>query len=175
MRRRASRAWDPHIPNVGPAPAPKLHARGHGAALACRPPPGPRVVDADPRRAREGGAACDDHGGRKRREGGGPEGKHIAFVPNSPSLDPDAPCPRRWGIEINYQMPRQTRMRTPARRACQDLLLCGVAHGAQRAGHAALGQGGRRIPKAALSSHAAGVLLEYGVQPWLRPPRKPPP
>ena len=83
-------------------------------------------------------------GARKRREGGGPEGKHIAFVPNSPSLDPDAPCPRRWGIEISYKMPRQTRMRTPARRACQDLLLCGVAHGAQRAGHAALGQGGRR-------------------------------
>jgi len=118
--------------------------------------------------------------GRKRREGGGPEGKHIAFASNSPSLDPDAPCPRRWGIEIIYKMPRQTRMRTPARRACQDLLPCGVAHGAQRTGHAALGQDGRRGRPAdpegdAQLSHAAGVLLEYGVQPWLRPPRKPPP
>jgi len=52
---------------------------------------------------------------RKRREGNGPEGRYIAFAPNSPSLDPDAPCPRRWGIEISYKMPRQTRMRTPGR------------------------------------------------------------
>ena len=53
--------------------------------------------------------------GRKRREGDGPERTHIAFASNSPSLDPDALYHRRWGLEISYKMPRQTRMRTPGR------------------------------------------------------------
>ena len=52
---------------------------------------------------------------RKKREGDGPEGMHIAFASNSPSLDPDALYPRWWGIEISYKIPRQTRMRTPGR------------------------------------------------------------
>ena len=118
---------------------------------------------------------------RKKREGDGPEGKYIAFASNNPSLDPDAPCPRRWGIEINYKMPRQTRMRTPGRDEhvrifCFVVSLMGhnarvMLHSDRRAGG-----DGRRIPKMTLSSLTLlEFCLEYGVRPWLQPPRKPPP
>ena len=119
--------------------------------------------------------------GRKRREGGGPEGKYIAFASSSPSLDPDAPCPRRWGIEINYKMPRQTRMRTPGRDEHVRIFCFVVSlmvHNAWTMLHSDRRAGGddRRIPKMTLSSLALlEFCMEYGVQPWLRPPRKPPP
>ena len=118
---------------------------------------------------------------RKRREGDGPEGRYIAFASNSPSPDPDAPCPRRWGIEINYKMPRQTRMRTPGRDEHVRIFCFVVSllvHNAWTMLHSDRRAGGddRRIPKMTLGSLTLlEFCMEYGIQPWLRPPRKPPP
>ncbi|MCY4252459.1 MAG: hypothetical protein OXD41_04065 [Thaumarchaeota archaeon] len=50
-----------------------------------------------------------------RCKGDGMDGKHIAFASNNPSPGPDAPYPRRRGIETSCKMPGQARMRAPGR------------------------------------------------------------
>ena len=117
---------------------------------------------------------------RKRREGDGPEGKRTAFAPNSPSHGPDAPCPRRRGIETSCKMPWQARMRTSsrdehARIFC--LVASPMAHNAPATLLSDRGRrNGRRIQKMALSTPALlEFCREHGVQPRLRPPRKPSP
>jgi len=117
----------------------------------------------------------------KKSEGRGPEGKHIAFATNMPSVDPDGPYPRRWGIEIGYKLLKQTRMRTSSRDE-NVRIFCFVmslmVHNAWTMLHSDRGTAGdsRRIPATSLKFLIVlGVCNEFGVQPWLRPPRKPPP
>jgi len=118
--------------------------------------------------------------GRKKREGKGREGKHVAFA-TMPSADPDELYPRRWGIEIGYKMPRQTRMRTPGRDESVRVFCFVVSlmvHNARAMPHPGRRAGGddRRIPMAPPRFLIApGACNVFGVQPRLGPPRKPPP
>jgi len=116
---------------------------------------------------------------RKKSEGRGPEGKHIAFATNMPSVDPDEPCPRRWGIEIGYKLPRHTRMRTPGRSESVRIfcfVMSLMVHNAWTMLHPGRRAAGdsRRIPATSLKFLIMlGVCNVFGVQPRLRPPRKP--
>jgi len=134
---------------------PKLPAHGRCPARVRRTPPGSRVVDADPRRARAGGAARDDHKGEEKARGRRPGGKVHRVRLQQPVPGPRRAVPAQVGNRDQLQDAKAgAHAHAGPRRACQDLLPCGVAHGAQRAGHAALGQdgrrGGRRIPKTTL-------------------------
>jgi len=138
---------------------PKLPARGRSAALACLPSPGPRVGDADPRRAREGGSVHDDHKEKKKARGRRVGGQAHRVRLQQPVPRPRRAVPAQVGDQDQLQDAKaDAHAHAGPRRACQDLLPCGVAHGAQRVGHAALGQEGRRIPKTAQDAHAARVL-----------------
>jgi len=116
---------------------------------------------------------------RKKSEGRGPEGKHIAFATNMPSVDPDEPCPRRWGIEIGYKLPRHTRMRTPGRSESVRIfcfVMSLMVHNAWTMLHPGRRAAGdsRRIPATSLKFLIMlGVCNVFGVQPRLRPPRNP--
>jgi len=117
---------------------------------------------------------------RKRRKGRGPEGAHIALATNMPSVDPDGPCPRRWGAENGHRLLKQTRMRTSSRDENVRIFCFVVSlmvHNAWTMLHSDRRAAGdsRRIPAA---SPRTIILLEVctglGVRPRLRPPRKPP-
>ncbi len=118
---------------------------------------------------------------RKKRRGRGPEGAHIAFATNMPSVDPDEPCPRRWGIENGCKLLKQTRMRTPGRDGnvrAFCLVVSLVVHNAWAMLHPGRGAAGDswRIPaKSLMFLIVLGACNEFGIQPRLRPPRKPPP
>jgi len=114
---------------------------------------------------------------RKKKEGKRPEGKHVAFATNMLSADPDAPCPRRWGIEIGYKMPRQTRMRTSSRDENVRIFCFVVSlmvHNAWTMMHLdrRAGGDGRKIPMTPLKII---IILEACEELGIRPPRKPPP
>ncbi len=100
-----------------------------------------------------------------------------------PSADPDEPCQRRWGIENGYKLLKQTRMRTPGRDENVRIFCFVVSlmvHNAWTMLHSDRGGGAagdsRRIPaKSLMFLIVLGVCNEFGIQPRLRPPRKPPP
>jgi len=117
---------------------------------------------------------------RKKREGWGPEGKHVAFAANSPPPGPDDLYPRRWGIETGHRMPRQARMRTSGRDEnvrtfC--LVVSLMAHSARAMMHSDRRAGGdcrraRTTPlKMIMVLSTCGAL---GVRLEQRPPRRPP-
>jgi len=118
---------------------------------------------------------------RRRPEGESPEETYIAFAVSGPSFDVESLYPRRWGIEIGHRLPRQTRVRTSSRDE-NVRIFCFVmslmVHNAWTMLHPGRGAAGdgRRIPaKSLMFLIVLGACNEFDVQPWLRPPGRPPP
>jgi len=117
-----------------------------------------------PRRPREGGSV--HHGRREKAQAGGrePGGGARRACGRRPAAWRRVTVPAQAGDRDRLQAAKaDAHAHARPRRERQDILLCGVAHGAQRAGHAELGQdGGRRRPPrpggvAQDAHHAGGV------------------